>query len=131
MHNITNVAELKSAIVLLEIEQEYNEQQLKEQFRITYNSLKPVNIIKNTFKDVVTSPFIIDNILDTAIGIASGYVTKKLVVGFSSNIFRKLLGSVLQYGVSNVVTQHPESIKSAGQSILQHIFKSKKSEAKS
>jgi len=125
MKNITSAATLKNAIQLLEVEQAINEQLLKDQFYLTVESLKPVNLLKGTIKDIATSPFLIDNILGSVVGLATGYVTKKIVVGASSNILRKLLGSVVQVGVSNAVAKHPEEIKTLGQYIFQKIFRRK------
>ncbi len=125
MQNITSATGLKNAIQLLEVEQVVKLQLFKEQFHLTYESLKPVNILKSTIKDVASSPYLIDNILGTAIGLTSGYLSKKIFVGASGNMFRKLLGSVLQFSVTNVVAQHPETIKSFGQFIFQHIFRKK------
>jgi hypothetical protein len=59
------------------------------------------------------------------LGLATGYLSRKIVVGASGNIFRKLLGSILQFGVTNIVAQHPDVIKSIGQFIFQHIFRKK------
>jgi hypothetical protein len=125
MQDITSVATLKYAIQLLDAEQAAKGQLLKEQFHSTYESLKPVNLLKGTMKDIVSSPYLIENILGTALGLASGYLSKKIVVGTSVNMFRKLIGSVLQFGVTNLVTQHPDAIKSFGQSIFQLIFHKK------
>jgi hypothetical protein len=126
MQNITSAAKLRTAIQLLEVEQAINGQLLKEQFFITYESLKPINLLKRTLSYVVSSPFLIDNILGTAVGLASGYLSKKIVVGGSVSIVRKLLGSFLQLGVTNFVAKHPEAIKSVGQLIFHRIFDKKK-----
>lgn len=130
MQNITTVAELKNAIQLLKEEQTVKEQLLKEQFYITYESLKPINLLKSTFKDLSSSPYMIENIVGSAVGLATGYVSKKIVVGSSANIIRKLIGSVLQFGVTNLVAQHPDAIKSISQYIIQHVFTKKKKKAK-
>jgi hypothetical protein len=47
-------------------------------------------------------------------------------VGASGNLIRKLFGSVLQIGVTNLVTQNSEIIKSVGQALIQHFFQKKK-----
>jgi len=125
MGNISSTADLKNAIQLLEVEQVLKGQMLKEQFFITYESLKPINLLKSALSELTSSPNLIDNILGTAVGLASGYLSKKLVVGASGNIFRKILGSVLQFGVTNVVTRQSDTIKSFGQYILQHLFHKK------
>ncbi|MCX6236281.1 MAG: hypothetical protein NTY07_01785 [Bacteroidia bacterium] len=126
MENISATVALKNAIQRLEVEQAISGQLLKEQFYFTYESLKPVNILRSTFHEVVTSPHLIDDILGTAVGLATGFVSKKIVmVGASGNLIRKLFGAVLQLGVTTVVSQHPETIKSIGQFIYQRILRKK------
>jgi len=46
MENIKSIAGISKAIQLLEIEQAEKGQLLREQFNLTYESLKPVNILK-------------------------------------------------------------------------------------
>ena len=115
----------KNAIQLLEVEQAINRQLLKEQLHLAYERLKPVNLLKSSLHEVISSPTLTDNILGTVISLASGFLTKKLVVGASGNIIRKVLGSILQFGVTTVVQQHPDAIKSVGRFIYQHIIQKK------
>lgn len=130
MQNITSTTRLKNAIQLLEVEQAVKGQLLKEQFYITYECLKPASLLKGTLKDIATSPYLIDNILGVAVGLATGYLTKKIVVSASGSILRKLIGSVLQFGVTNVIAQNPDAMKSIGQSIFQHIRRKKEMNSK-
>jgi hypothetical protein len=126
MENITSATELKIAIQILETEQDIKAQLIKEQFILAHDSIKPINLLKSTVNDFVTSPYLIDNILGGAVGLATGYLSKKIVIGASGNLFRKLLGVVMQFGVTNAVSQHPEGIRSIGQYIFKHIIPKKK-----
>jgi len=119
MQNITSAAGLKNAIQLLETEQADKGQLLKEQFFLTYESFKPVNLLRSTLDDVTSSPYLIDNIISTALGLTSGFLSKKIFIGASGNKFRKLIGYILQFGVTNFVAQHHDTIKKLGQSVLQ------------
>jgi hypothetical protein len=125
MQNITTTEELKNAIQLLEIEQCIKGELLKEQFQHTCDSFKPINILKGTLKDIITSPNLIDNVLGTIVGMTTGYVSRKIFVGSSGNIFRKLFGSVLQTGIANSVSQHPDAIKSLSHMIFERFFHKK------
>lgn len=125
MQNITSAIELRKQIQLLEIEQAFSEKLLKEQLYITYESFKPINLIKNALSEVATSPSLIDNIIGGVVGLATGYLTKKIVIGASGGIFKKVLGSLMQFGVTSAVSQHPDAIKSVGKYIFQHIFRKK------
>jgi len=125
MENITTSAGLKEAIQILEFEQIGNGQRLEVDFYVAFDSLRPANLIKSTIFNIASSPNLIDNVLGGAIGLATGYLSKKIVVGASASILKKLLGSILQFGVTTVVAQHPDSIKSIGQYIFQRFLHKK------
>jgi hypothetical protein len=115
MQAITSTSELKSAIKELELEHDIQAKVLTNQIHLTYESLKPINLIRDTLKDVTSMSYPTDNILGVSIGLVSGYITKKLYIGTSDNPFKKLMGSIVQFGVAHI-------LKSIGQSIFQNIF---------
>ncbi len=125
MQNITSVSELKNAIQLLEVEQAEKRQVLKGQLNITYESLKPVNLLKNAVKDISSSPYLIDNIAGTALGLATGYLSKGIFIGTSGNKIKRLIGTILQFGITNVVAQNSDTIKLFGTSLFRNIFRKK------
>ena len=125
MENMTPTASLKKSIELFEVENAAKLHQLKEEFFAAYESFKPVNLFKNTLNDISSSPYLIDNIVGNVLGLATGYFSKRLVIGASVNGFRKLIGAVLQFGVTNIVARHTDKISSFGRNIFQHIFRKK------
>ena len=125
MEKITCAAELKIAIQNLEFEQEIQGQLLKEHFFLTFDSLKPANLIKNALQDITSSPYLLDNMLGSVMGMFSGYLSKKIAVGTSHNLFRKMAGSLLQFGVTNLVAQHSDILKSVGNFIIDRIHNRK------
>ena len=129
MKKSTAAMELKEAIQILEAEQNAKGLILKEQLYTTYETLKPINILKKTLQDVSASPYLIDNILGSAVGMTSGFLTKRIFVGTSGSLLRKLLGSILQFGVTNAVAQHTDMIKSIGQLMLQSFRRRKETKS--
>jgi len=125
MEKINSAADLKIAIKQLELENSIHGQLLKEQFFYTVDSLTPANIIKRTMNDVATSPYLIDNMLGAAVGLVTGYLTKVITVGTSHNPFKKLLGTVLQFGITNIIAQHPEIFKTVGQFLMDKMLNKK------
>jgi len=119
-------SQLKNSIESLESEQIDKANLLKEQYRTTFKSIKPANILKDTIKEVSSSPFFMNKVLNTAVGLASGYISRKIIVGNSDNKIRKLLGTFFQLGISNVIVKHPDAIKIFGQFIFQQIKNNKK-----
>lgn len=122
MENITSAADIKNAIRFLETDQEVKGQLLRAQINDTLESLKPVNMLKSAVQDISSSPFLKKNIVGTAAGLATGYLSKKIVFGASKNILKRALGFALQFGVTNLIARHPDDITSYGQGLLNRIF---------
>ena len=79
--------------------------ELKDQFNVVIDSVKPINIVKQTFSSLYNSPEKKLNILEVATSFAGGYISKKLLFGRSSSIVKNLLGNVFQYGVTTVINK--------------------------
>jgi hypothetical protein len=125
MQNITSVTELKEAIQLLELEHGIKGRLLKDHLFLTYESLKPLNLLRNTLKSFSSPADLSGNLPGTAIGLFSGFLSNKIFVGASGNIARKLIGSVLQFGVTNLIARNSDVIKFFGQILYQHLFRKK------
>jgi hypothetical protein len=115
--------ELSEAIHQLEKRQAVERQLLKEQFHIAYESVKPVNLIRNTIKEISETRDLKDHIINTAVGLSAGYLSKMLFVGMSKNPMKRMLGNALMIGISNAVIKHPEAVKSIGIGIFRMIRK--------
>ena len=127
MQKIKTTNDLKAAIQQLEIKQANELILLKDQFNTTYESLKPLNLIKNTLREAVSSPKVKNSLLATTIGLAGGYLSKKLMVGASKNPIKRIVGTLLELGVANAASKNPETIKWVAEKLIK--FLSKKKEA--
>jgi radical SAM superfamily enzyme len=122
---INNSAELQETIKKLEQQHKEQKDNLIEEFYATYESFKPVNILKNSINKVVHSPGTVDNIVSAGISIGLGLLSKKVVIGKSAGIAKKLLGTAMELGVASLVSKKAASIKSGGLNLLSKIFKPK------
>ena len=122
MGNISSVGELKESIRKLELEQAIKGELLKEQFYITYDSFSLISFLRNSFKKTASSPDLINDVLGTALGLATGFISKKIFIGSSGNVFRKIFGSALQLGVISFVSQHSREVKLLGHFLIQQFF---------
>ncbi len=111
MAKTSAVDSLKESIRLLEIRQAEEGQALKEQFRITFESLKPANLIKSSLNELTSSSEIKNSLFETVVSILTGYLTKKMMVSSNSNPLMKILGAVLQFGVTTLIAKNAESIR--------------------
>jgi len=123
-------AALKEAITLLKSKQALQLQELKDQFHLTLESVQPINLIKNTFQDAASSPGVKSSILNSAIGLTTGYLSKRVLLGAALNPATKILGMLLQFAVARIVTSNAGTIKSTGQNLLHLFSRSRKQKQK-
>jgi hypothetical protein len=126
MKQKTNFESLNDEIRLLESKQAYEFEILRQQFHKTADGLKPLNLISNTLREVVTFPATGNSLIDSTIGMATGFLTKKLMFGTSTNPIKRGLGTLMQFGISNIVYKNSIAIKAIGGTILQSIFSKKR-----
>jgi len=109
---------LDAAIAVLETKRDNELLQIKEQIQEVQESLKPINIIKNTFKTVSESPDLKNGIGKTVIGVASGLLVKNILFRKSHNPLKIAAGYVIQTIATGIASKHSDKIKSTGQKLF-------------
>lgn len=128
MQKITSTVELRTAILSLEIKKANEGRLLKEEIENTFDKLRPSNLIKNTLKELTTAPDLKGDLLNATIGLAAGYLSKKAVVGETHNPIKQLLGTLLQIGVTSIVSKNADGIKSIVMNLINNIMSKKDKE---
>ncbi len=105
---------LTQAIAKLENIQKSEANLLKEHFKFTLDSINPVNIIKEKFFSIVSSPTLRNQFVQGAIGIATGLLSSKLIIGTSGGIFKKIIAGLVQTGITKVMVKDPQTLKASG-----------------
>jgi hypothetical protein len=109
--------DLETRIQELEKVQAQQMAELKQSAIQIADSISPTNLLKNTLKDIVVSPGLRSAAIHTAIGIGAGFLGKKLYVGKSRNIFKKITGSAVEFLIANFVRK---KIPAMRENNLQH-----------
>ena len=128
METITNTAELKQAILLLEQEHALQGQLLREECLIAYQNLKPANIFKNMLSELTSSGNLKEQLIATALGMIGGSLLGKVNAGSSPNGFQRIIRSLIQNFVARIVAQNPDVLKKLGHAIIQLLFNRKNQE---
>lgn len=97
--------EMSLLIEQLEVKKRFQEQDLKNHLSEIYESIKPATIIKNTMHDLAI-PFENDKqgMLQNLISIGTGFISKKLFMGKSTNPLKSLIGSFLEVKLANYIS---------------------------
>jgi hypothetical protein len=122
MNRITSTQELKNAIIQLELERNTKGLQLKEEIVHGLENLNPFNLFSKTLNSMGLSHKMTDDLMAVTISLAAGFFSRKIFVGSSRNIIRKLLGNALELGVIAFATQNTEAIKSFAQTYFRYLF---------
>jgi len=102
---------LKVAIKALEAKQAEEKELLREQLLITYENLKPINILRNIVKDIYSSDNYKQDFFEIVAGMTSGFISKKLVVRNSKDPILKLVGLAIQFGMTTLISRKYNAIK--------------------
>jgi hypothetical protein len=127
MKNKNETEALNELIIIQEMRYANDLAQLKNQFDVAYESIKPLNLVKNLFREVTASPEIKNDLVSNVIGLGTGFISKKLLLGSSHNPVKKIFGTLFEFAVANMVSKHTDSIKLIGGNLLKHFLKKNKS----
>lgn len=128
MQKVTSTTELKDAILQLEQKQREQWVDLKEHINVAFDALKPINLLRSTYREFISTPHVAEDLIGSTIGLTTGLITKKLIVKRSHNVFLNFAGGLAQMLISNFVTRHAGTIKTIGSGLIHRVFYKKKLE---
>ncbi|MCF8239639.1 MAG: hypothetical protein K9I85_15860 [Saprospiraceae bacterium] len=114
MHKISTSEELRATIQALEIAQHQDAAALKNEFQVAYQQIQPINIIKNTVKEAIHSSDLKSDMIKASVGIVLGFISKALFEGRTHSPARKLVGTALMFGVTNIIINNPKFATTVG-----------------
>jgi hypothetical protein len=124
MKQLNAIDQLNENIRLQEIEYAKAFKILKTDLQKAGNGMKLSSILKDlTGSGEDNDGEKKQSLLDPAIGLATGFLIKKVLFGSISNPLVKVAATILQTGISAWVTEHPGPVKNAGRSIIDFIAK--------
>ena len=109
---------LNEAIAELEKRREKELYELKEEFKLTYESLKPMNVLKSTIKKFTKLPELKNGLTSTSIGLVAGLVARNVFFRSSKNPIKILMGLFIQNVVTAFATRNSVTLSDISQSIM-------------
>lgn len=97
MKTINQKAQLATKIALLRNKQESDFLHLKDQYHITIDSFKPINLIKNSIEDAITMPSIKSSLIKGTVGFGINFLANNFLHPKSSSSKNTVLGNVLKF----------------------------------
>lgn len=113
--------QLKEQILQLEEKRSAELKELKEQLYVTYESLKPTNIIRKTLHDIVASHEVQADFIEAMLLVASRFISKKIEAITTSppqNMLKQLLGVTLQMAFTSLIAKYSDHVKTLVANVL-------------
>ena len=102
---IKNRAALVSAIAALEDKREREKQGIVDSFHGITESLRPLQLIKRAYNKVQLPAGLADNVVKVIAVVGIGFVSKKLLLGKSSGLIKKIGGLLIELGLADLLTK--------------------------
>src|SRR5664279_3829827 len=121
---ITNSDELAEAIAELELKATAQKREIQETFKSVSENLRPINLVKNGFRSIFSGEHN-EDLLNALIGLGSGFLSRKLILGKTNGFVGKTIGKAIQWGMAGLVSKNAEKIKETAGGFIDRFFKPK------
>ena len=123
--SIRNSEELAEAIAVLELKAAAQKREVEEAYYVVSEEFKPLNLVKNGFRSVFSGENKAD-LLNALIGVGSGLISRKLILGKTNGFIGKTVGKAIQWGMAGLVSKNADRIKEKAGEVIDWIFKKNK-----
>lgn len=120
--NIIDQLTLAQAIAVLEIRQREEKFLIKEETAEFVDSLKPINLLRSVVRSVRDSPETKEDIIHGVVGLGTGFLANKVLLGSLQGPLKKILGFVMQSAITSATVKYPEVIKNKGIDIFKNFL---------
>jgi hypothetical protein len=100
MQKISPIEKLKTAILLAEDRQNFNGKLFKKQLSVSWDTVKNGNLLISPVKEANSHSGMVRLVAKTALGLTTGYLTNRIIIGTSSIILRSVLSGILQFSAT-------------------------------
>jgi hypothetical protein len=122
---IKSAEELAEAITLLELKAAAQKKDIQETFSAVSENLKPFNLVKSGFRTVFSGEHR-EDLVNAMIGLGTGFLSRKLLLGRSHGFIGKTVGKAIQWGMAGLVSKNADIIKEKASGIIDRIFRKHK-----
>jgi hypothetical protein len=122
---VKNADDLAQAIADLELKAAAQEQDLRKSFVAVSENLTPLNLVKDGLRSVFSGEHK-EDLVNILIGLGTGFLSRRLILGKPSGFVGKTVGKAIQWGMAGLVSKNAEKIKEVAGEWIDKIFKKHK-----
>jgi hypothetical protein len=130
MHKITTSAEIREAIIQLELKRDSQGKLLKEQFYVTYESFKTVNLLKKVIIEIATSPGLLSGLISTVVDLTHRRSHRTEDREAQSTSIKGIFQSLISTSVSKLIYDNSDTLLLLGQYFIRRLFHKKEKKKK-
>jgi hypothetical protein len=124
-NKIKNADELAQVIAGLELKAAAQKKDIEETFESVSENLRPLNLVKSGVRSVFSGEHK-EELVNALIGLGTGMLSRKLILGKSNGFVGKTVGKAIQWGMAGLVSKNAEKIKEKAGEWIDKIFKKRK-----
>ncbi len=109
--SINTMSDLKVRIKELEALEARQVAGLKLQVHDTIEGMRPANLLKSAFNDMVGSKSLKQNAITASVGIGAGMLIKKIIMHKSKSLLGKMAGYGLQFLTTKLISKKLPALK--------------------
>jgi hypothetical protein len=114
--------DLAGSIAELELIAARQRKEIQNTYEIVSDNLKPANLVKSGIRSVLSGTHN-DDLMNILIGMGTGFLSRKLIIGKPRGFMGKTVAKALQWGMTGLVSKNAEAIKEKAGHIIDWIFK--------
>src|ERR1700676_4536425 len=126
---INNAEELAEAIAELELKVAAQKRNTQKTYSSCSENLKPLNLVKSGFRSGFSGEHR-EDLVNALIGLGTGFLSRKLILGRTNGFVGKTVGKAIQWGMAGLVSKNAEKIKEKAGGLIDRLFKKHKESPK-
>jgi hypothetical protein len=119
-----NAEDLGRAIAQLELLEAAQKREIERTFMEVSENLKPMNLVKSGVRSVFSAEHK-EDLINGLIGLGTGFLSRRLLLGRTNGVVGKTVGKAIQWGMAGLVSKNAEKIKEKAGEIIDRLFKRK------
>jgi hypothetical protein len=122
MNNNKELFDIEERIIELTIKNNRDRQEVVLAYKIAMNEIQPMNLIKSSLQDLISTPGLGKALLTTGLGMAANYVSHQIANENEKHQQKSTLGTILQVGISALTSENPQNYKSIGLLLIKSLI---------
>lgn len=114
--------DIEERIVELTEKNNRDRQEVVLAYKIAMNEIQPMNLIKSSLQDLISTPGLGKALLTTGLGMAANYISKQIAEENEEHHSKSTFASFMQVGISALTSKNPQNYKSIGLLLIKSLI---------